>query len=168
MATAPYAPFTINVNLEEVPTWDGKDYPLVPVGTYAVKIVNVTNDKQLKVEFEIVEGEHASSKLFGNYNPGHEVGLKRLKCLMVACGAPLGEFNSDHLMDCTILVDVIHNQGKGQVQPDGTVKGGDKTFANVVNERALEPAEEQQEAEPEPPPITKANKAPKSGGARRT
>lgn len=158
MAQQEYQPFEMDLNLEEVPSWDGKDRPLLPIGEgYHFRVVNVTNDgKQITIESEVLEGEHTGSHAWNNYNFSNEVGLKRLKNFAVACGAGLGRLNSDDFMGAEYYGDVIHNEGKPKPDSMGNPLPV-KTFANIINERRTLGTVEAQPEE-EPPPVTRQAK----------
>lgn len=153
-----YQGFEIDMNMENVEAWDGRQRPLLPIGVgYHFKIVNVENDgKQITVQSEVLEGEHAGSFTWNNYNYTHTVGMKRLKALMVAVGASLGRISSDELMGGEYYGDIVHNEGKATPDELGNPREP-KTFANVINERAqLDEAEAATADDPPPPPITRS------------
>lgn len=165
-----YVPFEVDIDLENVETWDGEARPLVPIGAYKVEIVNVKNHgKRIEVKFKIVEGEQAGAFVWNNYQIDNDTGQKRMKSLVVACGGTLGRINSNELMGATLFVDVIHNEGKVQTDDMGNPKPV-KTFANVVKERSLQAeesggAEAAAEPEPEKPPVTRtAQSTPAANG----
>jgi hypothetical protein len=152
-----YEGFVIDVDMSGVETWDGQDRPLVPIGTYRFKVVNLINHgPRIEGVFEILDGEHAGSKVWNNYQHTNDTGKKRLKNLMVACGASLGRFDSDELVGSTIIADVVHNLGQAKPDEMGNVREP-KTFANLCNERQADVEEPAAgaAADPEPPPVTR-------------
>lgn len=168
-----YQPFEVDLDLSSGESWDGEDRPLVPIGSYKVEIVGVKNlGKRIEIKFKVVHGEHVGAFVWNNYQIDNETGLKRLRCLMVACGASLGRVNSNELMGALLYVDVIHNDGKAKTDDLGNPKPV-KTFANVQRERSLQSEEGGNgTAEVEKPPITRTAEAStepaNNGGARRT
>jgi len=158
-----YQPFEVDLNLEQVETWDGQQRPLLPVDAgYHFKVVGVDNDgKQITIQSEVIEGgagetdSQVGSYCWNNYNIQHKVGLKRLKCFMVAIGASLGKFNSDEVMGQAYYADIVHNQGKAQVDPTTGQTMEPRMFANVINERGGL-GDEGGTTEPEKPPITRS------------
>lgn len=179
MAQKEYVPFEMDLNLDEVEAWSGEDRPLLPVGTYHVKINNFENveGKWIAVEFEVLEGEQAGGRCWNNYNLGNKVGIARLKQLAIACGASMSRINSDEFLGAQLYVDVIHNEGAAKPDAMGNPMKP-RTFANVQNERAqLGEGEslgapndainaDDGEADPPPPPITKETPAPKPEPAK--
>lgn len=176
MSNQGYQSFTIDLDLTETQAWDGEDRPLLPEGVgYHFKIVDVKNDgKQMTTKNEVLDGEHAGSFAWTNYNFQNDVGLKRIKALAVAVGAGLGRINSDEFLGATYYGDIVHRDGQAKPDASGNVRPA-KTFANIIRERASLDGEGggegQAEADPTPPPITRAAPAPeapaKKGGARR-
>ena len=187
-----YQPTEIEINLEEVQAWDGEQRPLLPIGTYHVRVVNFEpKGKQISVEFEVIDGEQAGGRCYNNYNLEYPAGLSRLKCLGIACGAGLSRIISDEFVNAELYVDVVHNEGKSKPDASGNPMKA-KWFANVQNERkALAEGEstgstgedngDDGAQDPEPPPITREEPAkveptpavkpaeqPRSGRARRT
>lgn len=135
MAKNEYAPFNIDLNLEDVQEWGGEERPLLPIGTYHFEVVNVSNEgKFIKVEFKVLEGPQVDGRAWNNYMTGTKPGQARLKSLMIACGASLQRFNSDELLGAYIYADVIHQVGNARVDEMGVPLPA-KTFANVQNER---------------------------------
>jgi hypothetical protein len=183
-----YEPIVMDINVSDANAWSGEERPLLPVGRYKFRIVNVKQGKaagQLEFKFEVVDGECAGQFAWNNYNYGHEVGLGRLKHVMQECGASLTQFNSDELVGQYIYADVVHNQGKERPDAMGQPMKT-KIFANLVNERNAN-AEEQErdgdqgqpepqpEPDPPPPPVTRQPDPPapstsnnRRQGARRT
>lgn len=164
-----YQPFSIDMNLEDVATWDGKQRPLLPVGTdYHFKVVGVENNgKMITIQSEVLEGEHAGSFVWTNYMYTNQTGLKRLKTFALACGAGLGQINSDDFMGASYYGDVIHQDGKATPDAMGNPREP-KTFANVINERASLDGGATT-ADPAPPPITRSAPAGDAeNGARRS
>lgn len=163
---ADYKPFSIDMNMTDVPTWDGQERPLLPMGTYKFHTILVKNtDKgQIEVTSEVVESPlpelaetaaFVGQKAWNNYNYSDATGMKRLKHFMVVAGADLSIFNSDDLMDVTYYGDVVHSEGKPRPGTDGQPLPV-KTFANIVNERSVAQMEGQpEEPETERPPVTR-------------
>lgn len=158
-----FADVVIQTDFTELDTYDGSQRPLLPKGDYTLKVVHVEqktlNGKPaIVVESEVVEPvEHAGAKVWNNYflKSKDDTGLKRLKALMVACGASLDAFRAAEIMDVSYRAEIIHTEGKGKLDADGNELPS-KTFANVIRERPLEDGATQ--AAVEPPPITKGGK----------
>lgn len=159
MSEKEYVPFVIDVGLEEVETWAGDARPLFPVASdVRFKVVGVENDgKMITVQSEAIEGEHAGGRVWTNYMYTNPTGLKRTKAIMVACGAGLGQINSDDLLNAEYYGDVKHEEGKATPDAMGNPRPP-KTFANVFNERA-KLDDGGGEADPPPPPVTRSTTA---------
>ena len=173
-----FTDFEIQVDLTNTESWDGEAAPPPPEGDYHVRVSQVkqepSKEKQtplLKVTFEVVDGELAGRKLFGNYNYTNDTGAKRLKALMVAANLRLDRFVASELLGCELMVTVQHRIVAGQPDANGN-PGKDKTFSDVIKERPLEGAAQAQApaaaakapAAAARPPVT--NKA-QTNGARR-
>lgn len=171
---AEYAKVEVDINLEGGDSWDGEARPLVPEGIYRAKVVNVENKgNYLAMTFEITDGELAGSKAWNNYMLTTDPGKARLRNLMVACGASLGKFDSDEIVDVEIEIEVYHETGKARPGADGNIMEP-KVFANVRKERAIaraEPQQTQAKDKAERPPVTRedvgTNKNQNRQGARR-
>lgn len=188
MADAPeFVDFEVDGDFEAAKEFGG-GFSNVPPGKYILDIDNIqqktfsSNNAGFVVTFKVSEGQENDEAakqtgrlLFGNYVLTDKA-LGRVKQLMIACGAPLDKFRASACMGAKIRAEVIHNEGKPDVGPDGQPRDA-KTFANVINEMPLDATPAQDEAPPPPPPSTKkaaattpaANgKAPAAGAARRT
>lgn len=170
--------FEIAYDLQPVQDFggDGAQLPDVPAGTGYVgdivgfeKKTSSNNNTMIKVTFELVEGDYAGKRVSNNYTLTDSA-AGRIKRLGMAIGAPLDRIRSSDYMGARVRFDVIHQEGKQQMNADGTPKlnnSGEpfppKVFANVINERPLEEAQEA--APPPPPPVTR--KASGNGAAVR-
>lgn len=166
---AEFNDFEIDMDLTEVPTWDGDQQPLVPIGDYELVIKNVENkpakssgNPMIAVTFEVASVFDAPGiedpstlvgmKVWNNYSLS-EKAQGRIKALMVAAGATLSKFRASELLEAHIRASVIHTEGGGTVGADGQAKPG-RTFANVVKEAPLEAAAA---VSAPTPPAAKAN-----------
>ena len=164
---AEFTDFEIEHDFTETQAWDGVQAPLVSIGDHQFEIVNVSqkpnknNETMLAFECVVVDGDDAGAKLWHNINL-NEVGYKRLKSLMVACGAGLGKFSASEMLGAKFLATVIHAEGKAVPDANGEVRAP-KTFANLINERQLEAPEAKKAAAPKQPPVTQAKNGATAG-----
>lgn len=141
-----FTDFEVQIDLTNTEAWDGEAAPPPPEGDYHVRVAFVksqpSKEKQtpmLAVTFEVVDGELAGRKIFGNYNYTNETGAKRLKSLMVAANLRLDRFVASELLGVELMVTVAHRIVPGQPDANGN-PGKDRTFADVMKERPLEGA----------------------------
>jgi hypothetical protein len=151
---AEFTDFEIDVNLTEQQAWGGEKQPLVKPGDYRLLVEDVkssnaksTNNPMITVTFMIEavadgnddNADQVGAKVWQNYVLTDKA-MGRVTSLMIACGAPLDKIRSSALRGCSILATVFHSDGAATADAAGNVREA-KTFANVMNERAIEVAE---------------------------
>lgn len=178
-----FTDFEIDADFDGVQAMSG-EFTLLPPGEYVFIVKHLKQQPSKKgnqmvvatfevaqaIEVPNVENPDAlvGQKAWGNYSLLPQA-IGRLKQLMMACGAPLDKFRASNLLEAQFRGTLVHTQGEGAVGPDGVPLPA-KSFANVVNERALEEPPVKEAAKP---PIAKeAAKAPAAakptnGAARR-
>ena len=185
MANQEFTDFEVQVELDGVNAYDGQASDPAPAGDWQLLVTHVehtnssNNNPMIKCTFEIVAGADGSDageakgkKAYNNYMLNNQTGLGRLKQLMIACGASLGQLRASELMGQTIRATVTHTAGEQKIGADGNPLPP-KIFANVSCEMPLESsasaATETAPAKTATPPIM--NKAPAAtkpaNGARR-
>jgi len=147
----------IDLRDESITAFGGSGGPIIPIGAYTMDIVNAeqgTSKKggpTMKVTFKVAdEGEHFGVELTKTYSlqtkPSKEGGIPaigRFKNLMMAAGCQLDKIRPAELVGSRVIVEIIHEEGQGQLDAQGNVQPG-RLYCNVVNEKAI--------AEPEPAP----------------
>jgi hypothetical protein len=157
MAENQFADFSIELGEEfqNADAWGGEQRPLVPPGDYKLTVVAISQEDgnaapYIAVTFEVTEGESTGSRVYNNYSLSPKA-IGRLKSLMIASGMGLERFVASELMGATIMGTVVHTEGAAKVDAQGNAQPP-RTFANLINERAVEVVK----AETKAPPITKA------------
>jgi hypothetical protein len=152
----------INIDLTNVPAWDGQQGPKLPTGAYTMDIVSAvqgTSKSQqpvLEVTFKVADdGEHNGVELMKKYSLQQQA-LGRMSQLMVAAGARLDKIRPAELVGARIIVEITHVEGQGKVDAQGNVQPGG-LFCEISKERAIEVAEQ---PVAQPPATRKAAAAP--------
>lgn len=111
-----------------------QNYDPIPAGWYKALVVQADvvptkagDGQRIKIEFEIVDGEHQGRKLFGNINivnpnpKAQEIGLRELAELTRACGLVTVRDTSEFI-DKVVLIKVSVRADAGR-EPDNDIKG---------------------------------------------
>lgn len=173
-----FADFEVQIDLsgDDVRAWGGEQPPLPPPGDYVLRVINVeskpaksSQQPMVVVQSEIVSladggdaGDAAGGYVWNNYSLSPKA-LGRLKSFMIACNGTLSKFQASEYLGVEYLGTIIHTEGQAQPDAQGNVKPA-RTFANVINERALEAPTEAPKAATKPP-VTRATGAAKNGAA---
>ncbi len=142
----------INIDLTNVPAWDGSQGPKLPIGAYTMDVVaavpgtSKANNPTLEVTFKVAdENEWNGVELKKKYSLQPKA-LGRMSALMIACGAQLDKIRPAELIGARIIVEVTHVPGQATLDAQGNVQASTAVFCDVNKEQAL-PA-------PEPAPAT--------------
>jgi hypothetical protein len=128
---------------EDTRAWSGETAGLPP-GDYRVKVTEVekgqssNNNPQLTVQFEVLEGEHASRKARCWYTLTQKA-IGRLMCLLQAVGMKLDGkkgFAPQALLGQELVIGVFEDRVEGEMNPMTGAKDT-KIFSKIFNERPV-------------------------------
>jgi hypothetical protein len=138
-----------------------KDFGILPSGRYVAVITNtdiVDNRQQtgkvLKVEYSIIDGEHANRKLWSNVNlsnanpEAERIGKGELSAICAACGVTGKLTDTAVLHDIPIVLSVSIRKEAGYADSN-VVKGW--STANVTGDAPAAPTRPQAPAAPRAP-----------------
>jgi hypothetical protein len=143
--------FVIETDFSNVQAWDGVGGTALPPGIYVFEVADAeqalsqASEPVLKMTLKVVETlqvnegteDQTGQTMIKSYSLKPEKWpMARLKCFLVATGAPLSQFTREDLLGRSFQGTIQQRTGPGKNLPNGTV-GEPKVYADLVGEVAL-------------------------------